>query len=326
MPITLTIHDSQYPARVAEQLREGLRKRRLPVKFLYESPAQAQRWLAYHQAYSPSRTEADLLGVYQDAYAAALASLSNSPLHYVSLGCGGGHKDALFLQRARPQLPQLHYTPTDISAALVVETMLYLQASCPGLACSPYILDLEAEPDLNAILSPHDPTGSVRLFSCFGIIPNVDDHTFLPYVRRTLRRGDLLLISANLSPHPYPHANAHIVPQYDNPYAHAWYSGLLDSLGFPMSQVSTSVQAVPLREDGHIWQLRVYTTCLEAFTLKVYDASFPFEANERVQIFFSTRFTPEVMPEILASAGLQVIDTFLFASREEGIYLCGVSA
>lgn len=39
MPITLTVHDSQYPARAAEQLREGLRQRRLPVKFLYDSPA-----------------------------------------------------------------------------------------------------------------------------------------------------------------------------------------------------------------------------------------------------------------------------------------------
>ena len=56
MPVTLTFHDSQYPARVAEQLRQGLRAKKLPGKFLYESPAQAQRWLAYHQAYAPSRT------------------------------------------------------------------------------------------------------------------------------------------------------------------------------------------------------------------------------------------------------------------------------
>ena len=57
MPVTLTLHDSQYPARTAEQLCQGLYARKLPGKFLYESPAQAQRWLAYHQAYSPSRTE-----------------------------------------------------------------------------------------------------------------------------------------------------------------------------------------------------------------------------------------------------------------------------
>ncbi len=266
-----------------------------------------------------------MLDLYQDAYAAALTYLSNRPLHYVSLGCGGGRKDALFLQRARPQLPQLHYTPTDISAALVVETMRHIQASCPGLTSSPYVLDIEAEPDLNAELAPYDPADSVRLFYCFGIIPNVNHQTFLPYLRCTIRRGDFLLISANLSPNPYPDAIAHIAPQYDNPHAHIWYSGLLESLGFPMSQVSTAVQAVPLREDGHIWQLRVYTICLEAFTLEVYDEFFSFDADERLQVFFSTRFTPEAMPDILADAGLQVLDAFLFASREEGIYLCKAS-
>ena len=76
MPVTLTVHDSQYPDRVAEQLRRGLRTRKLPGKFLYDSPAQAQRWLAYHQAYSPSRTEPALLTLYQQAFQVALQALS----------------------------------------------------------------------------------------------------------------------------------------------------------------------------------------------------------------------------------------------------------
>src|SRR4029434_8635857 len=107
MPVTLTVHDSQYPDSVAEQLRRGLRTRKLPGKFLYDSPAQAQRWLAYHQAYSPSRTEPALLALYQQACAAALQALSPSALHYVSLGCGGGNKDALCLQQARPRCASL---------------------------------------------------------------------------------------------------------------------------------------------------------------------------------------------------------------------------
>ena len=72
MPVTLTVHDSQYPDRVAEQLRRSLRTRQLPGKFLYDSPAQAQRWLAYHQAYTPSRTEPALLHLYQQAFQAAM--------------------------------------------------------------------------------------------------------------------------------------------------------------------------------------------------------------------------------------------------------------
>src|SRR5262249_47321514 len=100
MPVMLTFHESQYPARLAEQVRQGLRVRTLPGKLLYESPAQAQRWLAYHQAYSPSRTEPELLALYDQALQAALQALAPSALHYVSLGCGGGKKDARFLQQA----------------------------------------------------------------------------------------------------------------------------------------------------------------------------------------------------------------------------------
>src|SRR5262245_4881976 len=115
MAVTLTVHDSQYPARVAEQLRRGLRIRQLPGKFLYDSPAQAQRWLAYHQAYSPSRTEPALLALYQQAFQAALQALSPSVLHYISLGCGGGTKDVRFLQQAVSHCPSLLFTPMDTS-------------------------------------------------------------------------------------------------------------------------------------------------------------------------------------------------------------------
>jgi hypothetical protein len=39
-------------------------------------------------------------------------------------------------------------------------------------------------------------------------------------------------------------------------------------------------------------------------------------------VFFSTRFTPQVMPAVLAEAGLTLLQTFLFDSQEEAIYLC----
>ena len=148
MPVTLTVHDSQYPDRVAEQLRHGLRTRTLPGKFLYDSPAQAQRWLAYHQAYSPSRTTPGLLTLYQQAWQTALQALSPSALHYISLGCGGGTKDALFLQQARSRCPTLLFTPMDTSVALVVETMLRIQRTLPGLVTAPLVVDLGAEPAL----------------------------------------------------------------------------------------------------------------------------------------------------------------------------------
>ena len=148
MPMTLTFHESQYPEQVALQCRQGLRARRLPGRLLYDSPAQAQRWLAYHQACSPSRTEPELLALYERSFQAALGALPGRPLHYVSLGCGGGNKDALFVRRALDRGGALHVSPTDTSAALVLETMIRLQAVLPTLSASPLVVDLARSPIL----------------------------------------------------------------------------------------------------------------------------------------------------------------------------------
>ncbi len=322
MPVTLTVHDSQYPDSVAEQLRHGLRTRKLPGKFLYASPAQAQRWLAYHQAYSPSRTEPALLALYQQAFAAALQVLSPSALHYVSLGCGGGNKDALFLQQARPRCPSLIFTPMDTSVALVVETMLRIKSTVPTLMTAPLVVDLEGEPDLTAWLSQHETTVHQRLLACFGMLPNFPYRTFLPYVRSLMRPGDMLLLSANLSPGLYADAVARILPQYDNPVAHAWYTGLLDSLGFAAPQIQLAVHTHLLRNDGHIWQIRTEARMMQPVQLTLYGEMFPMTAGEVFEVFFSNRFTPQVMPEMLAEAGLTLVQTWLFDSQEEAIYLC----
>jgi len=155
-----------------------------------------------------------------------------------------------------------------------------------------------------------------------GMLPNFVYRTFLPYVRSLMRPGDMLLLSANLSPGLYADAVARILPQYDNPFAHAWYAGLLDSLGFTASQIQLAVHTQLLRSDGHIWQIRAEATMRQPVQLTIYDEVFPFAVGESLEVFFSTRFTPPVMPAVLAEAGLTLLQTFLFDSQEEAIYLC----
>ena len=323
MPMTLTFHDSQYPEQVAMQCRQGLRARKLPGRLLYDSPAQAQRWLAYHQAYSPSRTEPELLALYERSFQAAIAALAGQPLHYVSLGCGGGNKDALFVRRALDYGGALHVSPTDTSAALVLETMLRLQGTFPALSASPLVVDLAAEPDLDSWLAQQEADGARRVFGCFGIIPNFDHAALLSYLRRLMRADDLLLISANLSPGPYGSAAAQrILPQYDNPLARAWFSGLLDSLGFAGADLRLTVQARPLREDGHIWRIQADARVLQDVQLALYEESFDFREGEVLEVFFSNRFTPAALPQVLDDAGFKVGQTWVLDSQEEGIYLC----
>lgn len=324
MSMTLTFHESQYPEQVAMLCRQGLHARKLPGRLLYDSPAQAQRWLAYHQAYSPSRTEPQLLALYERAFDAALGLASQErPLHYVSLGCGGGTKDALFVRHALSRGGALRISPTDTSAALVLETMLRLQAAFPALDASPLVVDLAAEPDLRPWLARQEADGTGRVFGCFGIIPNFDYAALLSYLRRLMRPDDLLLLSANLSPGPYGSPAAQrIVPQYDNPLARAWFAGLLDSLGFARSDLRLSVQARPLREDGHVWRIQADARVLQDVQLALYEESFDFRTGEILEVFFSNRFTPTALPQVLGSAGFAVRQTWVLDSQEEGIYLC----
>ena len=323
MPMTLTFHETQYPEQVAMQCRQGLRARKLPGRLLYDSPAQAQRWLAYHQAYSPSRTEPELLALYERSFQAAIAALTGQPLHYVSLGCGGGNKDALFVRHALDYGGALHVSPTDTSAALVLETMLRLQGTFPALSASPLVVDLAAEPDLDSWLAQQEADGARRVFGCFGIIPNFDYAALLSYLRRLLRPDDLLLISANLSPDPYGSAAAQrILPQYDNPLARAWFSGLLDSLGFADADLRLAVRARPLREDGHIWRIQADARVLQDVQLALDEELFDFREGEVLEVFFSNRFTPAALPQVLDDAGFKVGQTWVLDSQEEGIYLC----
>ena len=323
MPMTLTFHESQYPDQVAMQCRQGLHARKLPGRLLYDSPAQAQRWLAYHQSYSPSRTEPELLVLYERSFQAAITALTGRPLHYVSLGCGGGNKDALFVRHALDHGGALHVSPTDTSAALVLETMLRLQAAVPAFGASPLVVDLTAEPDLDPWLAQQEADGARRVFGCFGIIPNFDYAALLSYLRRLMRPDDLLLISANLSPGPYGSAAAQrILPQYDNPLARAWFTGLLDNLGFAGADLRLAVQAQPLRDDGHIWRIQADAHVLRDVQLALYEESFDFREGEVLEVFFSNRFTPAALPRVLRDAGFDIRQTWVLDSQEEGIYLC----
>jgi hypothetical protein len=157
------------------------------------------------------------------------------------------------------------------------------------------------------------------------MLPNFTYHTFLPYVRSLMRAGDMLLLSANLSPGLYADAVAQLLPQYDNPFAYAWYTGLLDSLGFTASQIQLAVHTQLLRPDGHIWQIRAAATVRQPVQLILYDEVFPFTTGESLEVFFSTRFTPQVMPEVLAEAGLTLLDTHV-TSLIAAAFLCATVA
>ena len=106
----VAIHASQFPENVRRDLLESLRTRRVNHKFHYDSVKQTQKWLALHQAYSPSRNDADCRAIYERGFAAAAAQIKAASVHVIGLGCGGGQKDTRLLKLLKASRQERFFT------------------------------------------------------------------------------------------------------------------------------------------------------------------------------------------------------------------------
>ena len=344
--VEVAFHESELPGAFAARLVEGLRARALPGEWLYHYPAQARLWLAYHQAYSPSRADPAMAGLYREAFARALESIGDSPPHAVSLGCGGGQKDgeliALVLKKAvlkntalkdamlkgaTPEDSPL-YTPVDASPALVLEAALHVGRRFPTLPIRPLVADLSGNPDLVGRLASVEKARMPRLFTCFGMVPNMDAKGFPAYLAALLSPADVLLVSANLSPAGLEADRARILPQYDNPEARRWYLAALEAVGIRESDVALTVAAQPLAggnftgEDS-AWRIVVEARFAREKAIQLFGEEVGFAEGERLRVFHSNRFTVQALGEVLERAGLHPHQQWLHPSGEEGIFRCG---
>src|SRR4051812_13393008 len=98
VPASVTIHPSQFPDQVREDLLVSFRTRRMNHKFHYDSIKQTNKWLALHQAYSPSRTDSHCERIYDESFAAVSSVVKPGNVHVIGLGCGGGQKDTRLLK------------------------------------------------------------------------------------------------------------------------------------------------------------------------------------------------------------------------------------
>src|ERR1700749_1879583 len=101
--VNVAIHSSQFPEKVRADLLESLRTRAVNHKFHYDSVKQTQKWLALHQAHSPSRNDADCAAIYDKAFAAVSKRIESKEIHLIGLGCGGGQKDTRLLRLLKEQ-------------------------------------------------------------------------------------------------------------------------------------------------------------------------------------------------------------------------------
>jgi L-histidine Nalpha-methyltransferase len=335
------IHASQFPENVRRDLLKSLRTRRVNHKFHYDSVRQTQKWLALHQAYSPTRNDLDCRAVYTQAFKAAAEKIKSPRVHVIGLGCGGGQKDTQLLKLLKVRDKKIFYTPGDVSTAMVLTARRTALAVVPEKNCFPVVCDLATADDLpevfNRIIWEGRRVGGpnisgtatrrpsqegTRLITFFGMIPNFEPQIILPRLAALVRPGDFLLFSANLAPgDDYIAGMKKILPQYDNPLTHDWLMTFLLDLGVERSDGKLrfkieNVWAAGLKRIAADFRFR------RPGRIIVEEKTFDFRPGESIRLFFSYRYTPDRVGRILGGYGLEICDQWITKSQEEGVFFC----
>jgi uncharacterized SAM-dependent methyltransferase len=318
---SVTIHSSQFPENVRRELLHSLRTRQINHKFHYDTYKQAQKWLALHEAHSPSRTDPACLAMYETSFAAAAGRVPAAQVQVIGLGCGGGQKDARLLRLLAGQGKEVSYRPCDVSLALALTARQAAREAVGELPCDPVICDLALADDLPEIFGRPGGGGPARLITFFGMIPNFEPELILPRLAALVRGDDGLLLSANLAPGPdYAAGSQRILPGYDNPLTRDWLTAFLFDLGFAPGDGSARFAV----EDSAAGHKRVAVDfCLtRRRSLTVYGEAFAYGAGDKIRLFFSYRYTPDRMRALLRLHQLEAREQWTAPSGEEGVFLC----
>jgi L-histidine Nalpha-methyltransferase len=315
--INVIFHPSQYPHAVQQELKRCLRERALNHKFHYESYKQTQKWLVLHEAYSPARTDPDCASIYDAAFEATALACGTKSIHLIGLGCGGGQKDARLLEIIAAPNKALRYTPVDVSAPMALVACLATE-SVAGRSL-PIVCDLELATGLSNLIDQQTLRNAARLVTFFGMIPNFYAATILPRLSELVRANDLLLFSANLAPGPdYRRGVERVRPLYDNELTCDWLLTFLGDLGIERSdgELQWSI------EGDKFLRLQASFVFNRNRTITIGEDEFHFLAGERLRLFFSYRYTPDLTSELLRSHGFAIEQNWITKSGEEGVFLC----
>ncbi|MBN2505418.1 MAG: L-histidine N(alpha)-methyltransferase [Verrucomicrobia bacterium] len=321
--VRVVIHESQSPGRLRAELIGALRARAVPNKVHYDSPAQAARWLDLHRAWSPSHTDPESAALYDRAFAAAAAHAGSGPVHVMGLGAGDGGKDARLLRVLAGRGATVDYSPVDSSVALVLEARRTVLDVVPAKHCHPLVCDLAAAPDLPAYFERLSPPGQTRLVTFFGMLPGFEPEAILPRVVALLRPGDGLLLSANLAPGPdYAAGVRRILPQYDNRLTRDWLRTFLDELGIGREDGDLRLGIERCPSTRRLLRVEAGFHFRRPVAVRMQGADVAFEAGDRLRVFFSYRYVPALVREVLAPWNLEQSGSWIGSSGEEGVFLC----
>jgi uncharacterized SAM-dependent methyltransferase len=185
----------------------------------------------------------------------------------------------------------------------------------------PLVCDLATAGNLVEVFAQSPAPHAPRLITFFGMIPNFEPEDILPKLAALVQPQDYLLFSANLAPGTdYAAGMAKIFPQYNNALTHDWLMAFLLNLGMEAGDGELRFTIEPGAANLQRVMARFHFT--RDCRLAMDEEKFDFHRGESIQLFFSYRYTPELVRQNIARHGLTVCAEWLTNSTEEGVFLC----
>lgn len=313
------VHSSISARDLKKEVAASLRANELDPKLLYVTARQASLWREVFLRHSPIHGNPDFARIYSDACALAVDGLRAGRVWLVGLGCGTGLKEAQLCAWLRESGHEVEFSAIDVSRELVMEAAGRLAEA--GAASERHLVcDLGEIDFLRRWLDAGDRT-TPRVFTFFGLVPNLKPPCVAQLLRELLRPGDLLLVSVHLAPMgegiEEKAAMERILPQYNNPETLAWLRAAIDEwelgslIGEPQV-VAGLLKVIPCVFGIAPW--KSYDTFVSFTSRRGHFTDTPFF------LFRSFRYTLPLFEELLHEAGVQGELLAITACREEAIW------
>ena len=297
---------------------------KIPPDWHYVSEKQSELWRAVAAAHAPSGGEDDPVArAYQEMFDETAAELAGGDIHLVGIGAGSGQKERRLAQAMAKAGCDVAFTAVDVSEALAAEAVRNLNGVISGKSEA-----LVADFREVATLSGELPVASAarrRVFTGFGLSPNLLPDEFFPNIRHLVGRGGegQALVSANLWPKASD-PETELLVQYANDETRRWLSRLFVEWGF--ERVGVPELEFTTGEVDGISAVQVFAIWpdLSGEILKDLPAVVrTWRTGDRIEVFSSLRYSVENFVERTERTGMLIRSVRASSCGREAVFSVG---
>lgn len=298
----------------AADVRRGLTAPRkfLPPKYFYD-PLGSRLFdaICLVPEYYLTRAEADIF----ERHAAEIVEKARERASRVTLfelGSGSAEKTRRLINALLAKQARLAYVPVDISTAALEESASALLGDYAGLSVTAYAADYDtALPRLRESFEQEARALVLFLGSNVGNFDRAEARDFLRRVRASLRRGDALLLGADLKKEA-----ATLEAAYDDPL------GVTAAFNLNLlARINRELRAdFSLRHFRHVApydaregriEMHLESTRAQTVRIAALDLDIDFRAGERIHTENSYKYSPDELAALAADTGFELRHTWL---------------